>query len=96
MIARKKKKKRNHTTMEYLFERWPNPIEDLSAPSPSSLVKSPFPSASITTFSPTPRSLPHASITKASLTETHTMRSIPFSFTSSWWLRKPGTCCLEH
>ncbi len=57
----------------------PKPMPSITRP--IALVKSPLPSASMTMSSPTPWSLPQASITKASLTAMQAMVSTPLSVT---------------
>src|SRR5258706_1559680 len=63
---------------------------------PIAFANSALPSASIITLSPAPLSLPHASITNASFTETHAIRSTPFALMSFACAMKPGRCCIEQ
>ena len=63
---------------------------------PTALEKSPLPSASIITLSPTFWSLPQASMTKASLTERQAMASTPFPLMSLACWTKPGRCLAEQ
>src|SRR5271156_2655836 len=66
----------------------PKPVPSISRP--MARVKSPLPSASIRTLSPTFCALPQASITKASLTETQAIAWTPFFLSSSAFSTKPG------
>jgi hypothetical protein len=59
----------------------PNPVALSSRP--SALEYSALPSASINTFSPTFDALPHAFITKTSLTAMQAMVSIPLALSAS-------------
>ncbi len=55
-----------------------------------------LPSASMRILSPTSALLLHASITNASLTETHAIVSTPFALISSAFSTKPGRCFRLH
>src|ERR1700761_6918368 len=57
---------------------------------PTALVKSPLPSASISTSEPTSWALPEASITNTSFTDTQAIRSMPLALRSAAWSLKPG------
>src|SRR6185436_317103 len=63
---------------------------------PMALVNSAPPSPSIITLSPAFCSLPHAPITKASLTEMQAMVSTPLALIWSNDETKPGTCLAEQ
>jgi len=77
-------------TMAYRCERVPRPNPLPSISSPTALVKSPLPSASKVTRSPTCWASPQAAITKGSLTERQATVSTPFAFSSSWRMTKLG------
>src|SRR3990170_1559390 len=64
--------------------------------SPTALVKSPLPSASIVTLSPTFWFLPQASMTKASLTDRQAMVSTPLARILSACWTKLGRCFAEQ
>jgi hypothetical protein len=66
----------------YRCERVPNPKPLPSISKPTAAVNSPFPSASITTVSPTCCASAHAPITKGSLTEMQAIVSTPPAFSS--------------
>src|SRR5262245_45631747 len=68
----------------------------MSMSRPIAFANSALPSASIITLSPAPLSLPHASITNASFTEMHAIRSTPFALMSLACAMKPGRCCIEQ
>src|SRR6185503_16527214 len=72
------------------------PKRDASSPSPMALVKSPLPSASIRTSSPTPWSSPQAFITKTSFTATQAMVSTPLAFSAAAFCVNPGRCLAEQ
>ena len=72
------------------------PKPEASISRPSALAKSALPSASISTLLSTFWFLPQLSMTKASLTETQAMASMPFFLNSSACCRKPGRCLAEQ
>src|SRR5262245_26758016 len=72
------------------------PKPEASSSRPSALVKWPLPSASMRTLPPQLWSLPHAPITNASFTDTHTISCTPFDFRSPAFSTKPGRCFIEH
>ncbi|HUY66285.1 MAG TPA: phospholipase D-like domain-containing protein [Acidimicrobiales bacterium] len=77
-------------TMAYRCERVPRPNPLPSISRPTARVKSPLPSASKVTRSPTCWASPQAAITKGSLTEMQATVSTPFAFSSSWRMTKLG------
>src|SRR5579859_829857 len=67
-----------------------------SSSRPTARVKSPLPSASIRTSSPTPWLSPQAFITNTSFTETQAMVSTPLAFRSAALALNPGRCLAEQ
>src|SRR5579863_9861198 len=72
------------------------PKRPASSSRPTARVKSPLPSASISTSSPTPWSSPQAFITNTSFTDTQAMVSTPLAFSSAACALKPGRCLAEQ
>src|SRR5579862_9579060 len=72
----------------------PNLLASISRP--SARVKSPLPSASITTLPPAPWLSPQAPITKASLTDRQAMVSTPLAWIAAAFWMKPGRCLAEQ
>ena len=72
----------------------PKPVA--SSSSPNALVSSALPSASIITLPSAPWSLPQAAMTKASLTDMHTIKSTPFAVMASALFTKLGRCFAEQ
>src|SRR5450631_625162 len=74
----------------------PMPKPLASSSSPSARVQSPFPSASMTTSSPTFAALPQAPMTNTSLTARQAMVSTPLALIRAASCTNPGRCLALH
>ena len=72
----------------------PKPLA--SSASPTALVNSPLPSATMRTLPAESLAFPHAPMTKASLTERQTISSTPLALIARACSRKPGRCFREQ